>query len=47
MTTEERTPLLEFRNVNTYYGPVHVLKDVSLKIYEGEIVCLLGGNASG
>lgn len=45
--TEERTPLLEFKDVNTYYGPVHILKDVNLKIYPGEIVCLLGGNASG
>lgn len=40
-------PLLEFRNVHTHYGPVHILKDVSLSIYEGQIVCLLGGNASG
>jgi len=40
-------PVLEFRNVHTHYGPVHILKDVSLSIYEGQIVCLLGGNASG
>jgi branched-chain amino acid transport system ATP-binding protein len=40
-------PVLEFRGVNTHYGPVHVLKDVDLEINEGEIVCLLGGNASG
>ncbi|MBI5157187.1 MAG: ABC transporter ATP-binding protein [Acidimicrobiia bacterium] len=43
----DRTPLMQFRNVDTHYGPVHVLKDVSLEIYSGEIVCLLGGNASG
>lgn len=42
-----RTPVLEFRNVNTHYGPVHVLKDVNLEIHAGEMVCLLGGNASG
>ena len=41
------TPVLEFRDVNTHYGPVHVLKDVNLEVYAGEIVCLLGGNASG
>jgi branched-chain amino acid transport system ATP-binding protein len=41
------TPLLEFRHVDTYYGPVHVLKDVNIQIFAGEIVCLLGGNASG
>ena len=45
--TDEPTPVLEFRGVNTHYGPVHVLKDVNIKIHSGEIVCLLGGNASG
>ncbi len=39
--------LLEFRKVNTHYGAVHILKDVDLEIYPGELVCLLGGNASG
>lgn len=41
------TPLLEMRGVNTHYGAVHILKDVELSIYPGELVCLLGGNASG
>ena len=41
------TALLEFRAVNTHYGAVHILKDVDLAIYPGEMVCLLGGNASG
>ena len=40
-------PVLEFRGVNTHYGPVHVLRDVDIEINTGEIVCLLGGNASG
>ena len=43
----DRVALLEFRNVNTHYGAVHILKDVNLAIYPGELVCLLGGNASG
>lgn len=43
----DRTPVLEFRGVNTHYGPVHILKDVNIEIHAGEIVCLLGGNASG
>ena len=43
----EQEPVLEFRNVNTHYGPVHVLKDTNLKMYPGQMVCLLGGNASG
>jgi branched-chain amino acid transport system ATP-binding protein len=41
------TPLLEFRQVNTHYGDLHVLKDVNYSIAEGEIVSLLGGNACG
>ncbi len=41
------TPLLEMRGINTHYGAVHILKDVELAIYPGELVCLLGGNASG
>jgi len=43
----ERIPLLEMRKVNAHYGAVHALRDVDLSIYEGELVCLLGGNASG
>ena len=35
------------RSVNAHYGAVHALVDVDLSIYEGELVCLLGGNASG
>ncbi len=39
--------MLELQGVNTYYGPSHVLTDVSLEINKGEIVCLLGANAAG
>ena len=39
--------LLELKNVDTYYGEIHILQDVSLEVGEGELVCLLGGNASG
>ena len=39
--------LLEFEHVDTHYGDLHVLKDVSYAIEAGEIVALLGGNASG
>ena len=40
-------PLLSLTNVNSHYGPVQVLFDINLEVHEGEIVCLLGGNASG
>ncbi|CAN5883329.1 ABC transporter ATP-binding protein [soil metagenome] len=43
----KKSPLLRFANVDTYYGPIHILQDVTLEIYPGELVCLLGGNASG
>jgi branched-chain amino acid transport system ATP-binding protein len=39
--------LLELRDVVTYYGPIPALKGISLTVRQGEIVCLLGGNASG
>jgi branched-chain amino acid transport system ATP-binding protein len=39
--------LLKLDNVDTYYGPIHILQSVSLDVNEGELVCLLGGNASG
>lgn len=41
------TDLLRLENINTFYGPVQVHFDVSLAVGQGEIVCLLGGNASG
>jgi branched-chain amino acid transport system ATP-binding protein len=44
---EARTPILELRDVSTHYGLVSVLRHVDMQIYEGEMVCLLGGNASG
>ena len=39
--------LLRLSGINTYYGPIHILQDVNLEIAPGELVCLLGGNASG
>jgi branched-chain amino acid transport system ATP-binding protein len=44
---DNREKLLELRKVTTHYGPIRVLHDVDMTIYPGEMVCLLGGNASG
>jgi branched-chain amino acid transport system ATP-binding protein len=41
------TPLLELDQVDTFYGPIHILQSLSLQVRAGELVCLLGGNASG
>ena len=41
------TALLELSGINTYYGLIHILQDVDLQVGEGELVALLGGNASG
>jgi len=40
-------PLLQLEGINTYYGQIHILQDSSMVVGAGELVCLLGGNASG
>lgn len=40
-------PLLELDRINSFYGPVQAHFDLSLQVRPGQIVCLLGGNASG
>ena len=40
-------PLLRLDGINTFYGQMHILQNVDLHVGEGELVCLLGGNASG
>jgi branched-chain amino acid transport system ATP-binding protein len=48
MSTNGRpATLLRLEGINTYYGQMHILQDVNLEVGEGELVCLLGGNASG
>ena len=44
---DEMKTLLQLKDVDTYYGEIHILQQVSLEVGEGELVCLLGGNASG
>ena len=39
--------LLEIRDLNTYYGPSHVLQGISIYVFQGEIVALLGRNGMG
>src|SRR5205823_5186156 len=44
---DEVSALLELEAVDTYYGQIHILQGVNLSVAKGELVCLLGGNASG
>jgi branched-chain amino acid transport system ATP-binding protein len=39
--------LLALDNITTYYGQMRILEGISLNVDKGELVCLLGGNASG
>jgi branched-chain amino acid transport system ATP-binding protein len=39
--------LLRLEGINTYYGQIHILQDLNITVNSGELVCLLGGNASG
>lgn len=47
MNNNGTAPLLRLRDINTHYGQIHILQDVNLEVRAGELVCLLGGNASG
>ena len=47
MSANGTDPLLELDAVDTFYGPIHILQGLSLVVRAGELVCLLGGNASG
>ncbi len=43
----QNSPILELVNVNAAYGRIQVLYDINISINRGELICLLGGNASG
>lgn len=40
-------PILEIRDLNVFYGAIHALKGVSLKVFPGEVVSLIGANGAG
>jgi branched-chain amino acid transport system ATP-binding protein len=40
-------PMLEVKDIHTYYGNIHALKGISLTVERGEIVTLIGGNGAG
>ncbi|WP_172331008.1 ATP-binding cassette domain-containing protein [Mangrovicoccus sp. HB161399] len=40
-------PILEMVNVDKSFGPIEVLRDISLRVHGGEVLCLLGDNGAG
>ena len=40
-------PILKADSINVYYGSIHAIKDVSLEVFDGEIVTLIGANGAG
>jgi len=47
VSTNGAADLLRLTNIDTYYGEIHILENLNLNVREGELVSLLGGNASG
>src|SRR5712692_6123648 len=46
-TSPSSTPLVQLSHVSKSFGPVQVLKDVSLEMYRGEVLCMAGENGAG
>jgi D-xylose transport system ATP-binding protein len=46
-TSETATPLVELRNISVAFGGLHAVDDVSIDLYAGEVVGLVGGNGAG
>lgn len=40
-------PILELKDVNTYYGMIHAVKGINMEVEKGEIVALIGSNGAG
>jgi simple sugar transport system ATP-binding protein len=45
--TRDGTPLLEVENVTKYFGTVIAIKDISMSVRAGEVMCVLGDNGAG
>ena len=45
--TQTDSPIIELRHVDKHYGPLHVLRDISLCVHQGEVVVIVGPSGSG
>ena len=45
--TQTDSPIIELRHVDKHYGPLHVLRDISLRVHQGEVVVIVGPSGSG
>jgi ABC-type branched-chain amino acid transport systems, ATPase component len=43
----ERGKILELHDVHTYYGSIHAIKGISIEVFDGEVVTLIGANGAG
>ncbi|MDP3428210.1 MAG: ABC transporter ATP-binding protein [Humidesulfovibrio sp.] len=47
MTRQTQQPILELKNVSAAYGRIKAIKDISLTVYPGEVVSIIGANGAG
>lgn len=41
------TKILEIKNLNSFYGKIHAIRNINMEIHEGEIITLIGSNGAG
>ncbi len=47
MTTETREPLIKVEHLVKDFGDIHVLKDINVEIYKGDVICVIGASGGG
>jgi len=47
VSSEQKSLILELKDVHTYYGSIEALKGISIEVREGEVVTLIGSNGAG
>ena len=45
--SEENLPLLKVKDLHVDYGAIHAIKGITLEVWKGEIVTLIGANGAG